>query len=149
MLELEEMLSTMGEDEEKDAKLEHLILKYLSMLDDKKYNRLLHEVFFIVHDGHFTCELAKHAVSKMINVNGTVGETVSMEEAENLIKQLKLSVDKFDFFFALNMAYSDYSKVFGSNTSLYVNWTIAYLMDPDAKEGRALRQYFRELEAEE
>lgn len=45
-----------------------------------------------------------------------------------------------------NMAYSDYAKVFGTNANLYINWTLAYMQDPDAKSGKALRQYFREQE---
>lgn len=146
MLKLEEMLEHMGTDKEKDEKLEHLILKYLHMLDEKDYKKLLHEVFVIVNDGHFTCSMAKYAVSKMKNVNGTTGELVSMDKAESLIQQLNLHVNKYDFYYVLNMAYSDYGKVLGSNPNMYINWAVAYLSDPDAKEGRALRQFFNEME---
>lgn len=50
------------------------------------------------------------------------------------------------FNYIINMAYSDYAKVFGTNANLYINWTLAYMQDRDAKSGKALRQYFREQE---
>lgn len=146
MLNLKEMLSHMGEDQHKDKELECLILKYLRMLDDDDYKKLLHEVFIIVNDGHFTESMAKYAVSKMKNVNGTTGETLDMPTIEHIIKQGNLNVHKYDFYYVINMMYSDYSNVFGNNASLYVNSAIAYLSDPDAKSGRALRQYFHEAE---
>lgn len=136
----------MGEDKNKDEKLETLILKYLRKLDEKDYKHLLHEVFFIVHDGHFTKSMAEYAVRKMRNTDGSTGEKMSMENVKNLIAQCKMTVHEYDFYYVINMMYSDYAGVFGNNPHMYVKAALAYLNDPDAKKGKALRQFLNEKE---
>lgn len=115
-------------------------------LPQDEQRKLAKKMFYHIHDGHFDEKLAKYAVHKMHNVDGTTGERVSMDEVKKIMEQCKITCNMYDFYYIINMAYSDYAKVFGTNANLYINWTLAYMQDPDAKSGKALRQYFREQE---
>lgn len=67
------------------------------------------------HGPHFNEEHARKAVSKMENEDGTRGPHWSIEETTTLANQYGISLgnrfNRYDWFVALNMVYSDYYKV--------------------------------------
>lgn len=67
------------------------------------------------HGPHFNEEHARKAVSKMENEDGTRGPHWSIEETTTLANQYGVSLgnrfNRYDWFVALNMVYSDYYKV--------------------------------------
>lgn len=79
------------------------------------------------HGPHFDEEHARKAVSKMENEDGSRGQHWSVEETSALANQYGIRFDskfnKYDWYVALNMVYSDYYKVIvnmtGSNNSKY------------------------------
>ena len=79
------------------------------------------------HGPHFDDEHARKAVSKMENEDGSRGQHWSVEETSALANQYGIRFDskfnKYDWYVALNMVYSDYYKVIvnmtGSNNSKY------------------------------
>lgn len=77
----------------------------------------IHECIF---DSHFNEHLAKKAVSKMKNVDGTTGEYWTLEQIETLIKNHKLDYNCYDFYYLMNMLYSDFEGVLGDNADLYL-----------------------------
>lgn len=81
------------------------------------------------HGPHFNEEHARKAVMKMENEDGTRGPHWSLEETSALASQYGISLsgkfNRYDWFVALNMVYSDYYKVLlnitGSNNIKHLN----------------------------
>ena len=51
--------------------------------------------------------------------------------------------NEYDWFYVLNMIYSDFYKVFVNNTNLYVKTALEWLNDIDVKSGKAYRYYIK------
>ena len=99
---------------------------------------------------HFNEEYAHKAVSKMENEDGTKGPHYSLEEAYRLAQQYGIKLDgefnKYDWFVALNMIYSDYYRTImtitgNSNTKHFIDLTKAWLEDKDIDEGKMWYYY--------
>lgn len=77
------------------------------------------------HGPHFNEEYARKAVMKMENEDGTRGPHWSLEETTTLASQYGIALgskfNRYDWFVALNMVYSDYYRVImnitGSNNT--------------------------------
>lgn len=67
------------------------------------------------HGPHFNEEYARKAVMKMENEDGTRGPHWSLEETTTLASQYGIALgskfNRYDWFVALNMVYSDYYRV--------------------------------------
>ena len=109
------------------------------MKDKDKY--AYYKSFFTIHESifgkHFNEELAKKAVSKMSNVDGTTGEHWTLQQTNSLATTNGAMFDKYDFYYVINMLYSDFSEVVGNDANTYFKMAKAYLDDPDASEGKA------------
>lgn len=97
------------------------------------------------HGPHFNDEHARKAVSKMENEDGTRGQHWSLEETTALANQYGIRLDekinKYDWYVALNMVYSDYYRVVVSmtgsnNTKYFVELAKAWMHDKDIDEGK-------------
>lgn len=93
------------------------------------------------HGPHFNEEHARKAVMKMENEDGTRGPHWSLEETSALASQYGISLsgkfNRYDWFVALNMVYSDYYKVLlnitgSNNIKHYIEFAKAWLNDIDA-----------------
>lgn len=102
------------------------------------------------HGPHFSEEKARKAVSKMENEDGSVGPHWSIEETSALANQHSVRLDerfnKYDWYVALNMIYSDYYQVIVSltnsnNTKHFVEFAKAWLNDKDIDEGKMWYYY--------
>lgn len=112
----------------------------LKQHDESDYNKMMMKVHSVAYGPHFDEQLAKKAVEKMHNVDGTHGAHWSMEETNRLADQYGCK-HKADWFYVLNMMWSDYANVFGNNVETYAKMAKAYLTDPDAEEGKAFKTY--------
>lgn len=92
------------------------------------------------HGPHFNDEHARKAVNKMENEDGTRGQHWSLEETTALANQYGIRLDekinKYDWYVALNMVYSDYYRVVVSmtgsnNTKYFVELAKAWMHDKD------------------
>lgn len=100
---------------------------------------------------HFDETKAFKAVSKMENEDGTRGEHWSINDTTRLAGQygINLSTPKFnryDWYVALNMVYSDYYKIIntmanGDHTRFFVKLAEAWLCDRDIDEGKMWYYY--------
>lgn len=97
------------------------------------------------HGPHFNEEHARKAVMKMENEDGTRGPHWSLEETSALASQYGISLsgkfNRYDWFVALNMVYSDYYKVLlnitgSNNIKHYIEFAKAWLNDKDIDEGK-------------
>lgn len=102
------------------------------------------------HGPHFNEEYARKAVMKMENEDGTRGPHWSLEETTTLASQYEIALgskfNRYDWFVALNMVYSDYYRVImnitgSNNTKHYVEFAKAWLNDKDIDEGKMWYYY--------
>lgn len=108
------------------------------------YNKLMLGLYVLIYGEHFNKELADKAVSNMINSDGTKGAHWTLEETTSMAKNEGITFQHFneyDWFYVINMIYSDFYKVFGSNTNMYVKTALEWLTDADVKAGKAYRYY--------
>lgn len=99
---------------------------------------------------HFNEEQARKAVNKMQNEDGTKGPHWSLDETTSLASQYGVGLNnrfnRYDWFVALNMIYSDYYKVIINITNSnspkhYVEFAKAWLNDKDIDEGKMWYYY--------
>ena len=136
----------------KDALMEELTLEIDTDLAEMKvscpdcYWKLCRTMHEVVYDSHFTEHLAKYAVSCMINDDGTTGEHFTPIESETLASGIGIDFNvvpfnKWDWYYVLNMKYSDYYKYLTTNKDAYVNTAKLFLMDGDVPEGKAYKYW--------
>lgn len=102
------------------------------------------------HGPHFDEEMARKAVSKMEKEDGSRGQHWSIEETTSLANQHGIRMDekfnKYDWYVALNMVYSDYYRVVvnmtnSNNPKHFVELAKAWLCDKDIEEGKMWYYY--------
>jgi len=108
------------------------------------------KAYEVEHGPHFNEEYAHKAVSKMENEDGTRGPHWSIDETTALANQYGISLNtkfnRFDWFVALNMVYSDYYKVIVSatnsnNVKHFIEFAKAWINDKDIDEGKMWYYY--------
>lgn len=107
-------------------------------------NMVFDDLYTSVYGEHFNKETALQAVSHMKNVDNTSGEHWSIEQTTSAAKQSNITFktfNEYDFYYVLNMLYSDYYTIFKDNSDMYIQIAIAWLSDPDVCEGKAWRYY--------
>lgn len=85
-----------------------------------------------------------------VNVDGTEGAHWSVEQIDDVIRQYGIKCigfNRWDLYFVMNMLYSDYYNVLGSDTATYVKMSKAWFEDPDVSEGKAYRYYMQVAKA--
>ena len=100
----------------------------------------------VAYAPHFDEHLAKKAVARMKNVDGTCGEHWTFEETNQLADQQGIT-QKADWYYVMNMLYSDYSEIYGSDINMYIRVAKAYMRDPDAPEGKVFDLWLAQMEA--
>lgn len=97
-----------------------------------------------------TCLEEAKAVENFKNVDGTEGAHWSVEQIDDVIRQYGIKCigfNRWDLYFVMNMLYSDYYNVLGSDTATYVKMSKAWFEDPDVSEGKAYRYYMQVAKA--
>lgn len=88
---------------------------------------------------------AEEWTGQMHNADGTRGPHWSMEQTKQVMQQRGIDVDPIEFFVAMNMVYSDYSKVakmHGVNSAdFYADLAKAFLEDQDAQDNKLALYY--------
>ena len=129
-------------------KREDLIDFAIKMLDVVKrydidmYNCLKLKLHVKLYGYHFDEHLAKYAVECMKNYDGTTGEYWTIEQTTNLLNQTGMSINKYDWYYILNMLHSDAGEIFRSDTNLYLKYAIAvYFKDVDSDDTKPFKHY--------
>ena len=93
---------------------------------------------------HFSDWLLEKATEKMVNEDGTTGGHWTVEQTTNVAKQSGITFDNFneyDWNYVMNMIYSDYYGAVPNDLASYIKLSKKFLMDRDAKEGKAYHYY--------
>ena len=100
---------------------------------------------------HLTRDEAEEWCDRMKNADGTTGPHWSYDQATQLMTQRNLTCNPVDFWGALCMMYSDYSKVAraysADNPNFYADMAAAFLCDEDAVKDK-LVQYWEHIPAD-
>lgn len=104
-----------------------------------------------INGPHFDEEHAQYAVEEMENEDGTTGPHWTVEETTSVANQLGINLksekhNKWDWYVAMNMIYSDFYKAVvamtgGTNTKHFAELTKAWLCDKDISEGKMWHYY--------
>lgn len=117
-----------------DKFVEEVREKHPEMVD-----KFLMKVDLILNPG-FTKETAKYAVSKLKNKDGTTGEHWNYDTIEKVLYSKGYDFDDADWYYVLNMVYSDYYKS-GRSDDTYIELAHDFLSDSDAPENKAKRYF--------
>lgn len=108
----------------------------------KLANLMMVKLHVKVYGYHFSEELAQYAVKHMKNYDGSTGEYWSLEQTTNLLNQLGLDYNKYDWYYVLNMLHSDAGSIFKNDTNLYARFARAlYFEDVDGDSSKAFKHY--------
>lgn len=110
------------------------LTKALATLDNPNVARVLTAL------GH-PPESIKQAVSEMINAGGTTGEKWSKERTDEAARIVGITENLWDFYYVINMYYSDYNTVIGEDITMAAKLSKAFIEDVDVPEGKAYRYY--------
>ena len=106
------------------------------------YKETKMKLYVAVNGYHFNQHMLDDVYATMVNDNGTPAPKWSMEDTTSVARNMGIVFDKFneyDWNYAMNMIYSDYSEVLGENVQSYSRMAVKFLDDKDAPEGKALR----------
>lgn len=132
------------------AKTHKSAIKPLKYSDKEVYDEVVDKLYKECYGEHFSDWLAEKAVENFKNVDGTEGAHWSVEQIDDVIRQYGIKCigfNRWDLYFVMNMLYSDYYNVLGSDTATYVKMSKAWFEDPDVSEGKAYRYYMQVAKA--
>lgn len=130
-----------------DEQLREFVDDAMSMIKETHedlYEDLEMYLYKELYGCHFSDWMLEKATSKMINEDGTVGPHWIEEQTTSVARQLGIPFDRFneyDWNYVMNMVYSDYYGALNNSTESYAKVAKKFLMDKDAKEGKALHYY--------
>lgn len=114
-------------------------IEHMKATDEESYWKAKLGIHEAVFGSHFNKNMAEYAVKQMKNVDGTCGEHWTLPQTNNLISTNRLDVNEWDFYYLMNMLYSDYKEILGTDVATYVKMALAYIDDPDADKGKVFR----------
>lgn len=123
--------------------MEHLgelfidMIETLKVEDPEEYCEFEYKLHKIAYGEHLGEELAKKWVAKMENEDGTFGEHWTVEQTN----QYAGKHDKWDWYAALNMVYSDmYNQKYSMDD--YIFFATRFLDDKDIRKSKIVRYYY-------
>lgn len=99
------------------------------------------ELYEEINGPYFDEELSAYAVSGMENEDGTTGGHWTLEQTNDMAKDVGVSVNEYDWYYVLNMIYSDFCGTIKNNTPMYPMLAKDWIMDKDAPDGKAFSYY--------
>lgn len=114
-------------------------------------SELAANMYEAINGPHFDEEHAHYAVEGMENEDGTKGPHWTVEETTSVANQMGINLksekhNKWDWFVAMNMIYSDFYKAVvamtgSANTKYFAELAKAWLCDKDISEGKMWHYY--------
>lgn len=109
--------------------------------DKECYKEMEMKLYKMAYGNHLNKSMAEEIVHKMRPYN----ERWSFEETRNLQRQRGINdIDEVSFYTVINSAYNDYKDLFNEDIESYIRFTIDFIKDEDAKEGKVFT-YFTQI----
>lgn len=108
------------------------------------FDKYKKKLYVLAYGKVLTEEMAEEKVFNM----KPDGQHWSIDETTTVKAQAGLSsISPVDFYIVMNMAWNDYKDIFGDNLDMYINYSKAFILDQDAKDGKVFT-YFTEIPKE-
>ena len=123
--------------------MKNFFMEVIKSIENMKENNkhAYYSAYFTVHESifgkHFNEDLAEKVVSDMENADGTSGEHWTLQQTTSLLTSNGADYNKYDFYYVMNMLYSDFCEVAGNDANTYFKMARAYIDDPDASDDKA------------
>lgn len=124
------------EDMEELACLFNKTMDHLKECDYDLYEDIECKMYELVYGERLTLEMAEEWVRNM----KPMGKWTK-EETDELISKKGLNIDNINFYVTMNMMYSDYCKVIGEDIEKYIEMSLDFLEDIDAKPNKLYRYH--------
>lgn len=140
-----------GASNEKMKELTMILSDFLAPMKKvhkEKYWSLMRDVFGLLNDGHYDDKFSMHDVENIeyTDKQGAKhsGAYWSLEQAEEAMKKMQLpsDVNKYDFWVAINLSYSDLCKVLDDEQILKSACAFWFNDEDWPKEGKANTKVF-------
>ena len=113
-------------------------MRIIKDYDEKCYKEFEMKLYKMAYGSHLNKSMAEEIVYKM----RPYGMRWNIEETESLQRQRGIEdIPKADFFVVINSAYNDYKDIFGEDLEGYIRFTIDFIKDEDAKEGKVFKYF--------
>ena len=113
-------------------------LEIIKDYDKDCYKEMEMKLYKMAYGNHLNKSMAQDIVNKM----RPYGMRWNIEETESLQRQRGIEdIPKADFFVVINSAYNDYKDIFGEDLEGYIRFTIDFIKDEDAKEGKVFKYF--------
>ena len=114
------------------------VIESLEVYDKECSKKYEMEIYKMAYGPVLTREMAEDLVSKM----KPFGKKWSFEETKNIQDQYGLDgIRPSDFFVVINSAYNDYKDLFGDDMEKYIRFTLDFINDEDAKDGKVFTYF--------
>lgn len=126
------------EDMEKLSDMLEDTMEIIEKYDKDCYNEYEMELYKMAYGTIFTREKAEEIVSKMkpYRMRWSFNETEKIQEDYGIN-----DISNTSFFIVINSAYNDYRDIFGEDIENYVKFTVDFIKDEDAKEGKVFTYF--------
>lgn len=106
--------------------------------DKECYKEFETKLYKMAYGNHLNKKMSLEIVNKM----RPYGERFSFEETKNLQRQRGINdIDECEFYVVINSAYNDYKDLFNEDLESYIRFTIDFIKDEDAKEGKVFKYF--------
>lgn len=129
------------EDMEELSNMLEDTMEIIKDYDKECYDDFEMKLYEMAYGSHLNRKMAEKIVSKM----KPFGMRWSYEETSNLQMQKGIvDINESDFYTVINSAYNDFRDIFGEDVDTYIRFTLDFINDEDAKEGKVFK-YFTEI----
>ena len=96
------------------------------------------ELYKMAYGETLSREMAEHIVKKM----RPYGIKWDLEQTRQIQEQYGIdNIRAIDFYVVLNSAFNDYNNLFGDDIERYIKFTIDFINDEDAKQGKVFKYF--------
>ncbi|PWM78692.1 MAG: hypothetical protein DBY32_04215 [Phascolarctobacterium sp.] len=144
-----EFIKAVSGNAEKEEELKEIVCDAVEKIKHycpEEFWATVYKMHCVAYGPHFDEKLARMAVGKMRNVDGSAGEHWTIEQTSQIADQYGI-VHKADWYYVMNMLYSDFAQVIGNDSNTYAKMAKAYMQDPDAPEGKVLNLWLTQIKS--
>jgi len=108
-------------------------MEVIERYDRECYKEMEIKLYKMAYGSHLNKAMAEEIVNKMRPYN----ERWKYDEVKRIQEERGLNnISTPDFYSTMNMAYNDYYNIFDEDIESYIRFTIDFIEDEDAKEGK-------------
>lgn len=116
-------------------------LEELQNYDKECYDKYMMELYKMAYGNTLNKQMAEEIVANM----RPYAQRWSMQETQEIQERYGIdNIRAVDFYVVMNSAFNDYRNLFDDNLDMYVKFTMDFINDEDAKEGKVFKYFMPE-----